>query len=287
MNTFKYSLVIPVYNERGAIGPVLKEVLSFFPKEILEIIVVDDGSTDGTADEVRKYPVRFIQNIKNSGYGHSLKRGIMAATNPYIIITDGDGSYPITAITSLMVEYEKGYDMVVGARKGRHYRGSLLKSMSRFFFRALSEFATGQKIPDINSGCRIFRKDLVETFFQTLSSGFSFTTTITLAFMLNTYAVHYIPIEYYKRSGSSKVRYLRDILRSLQIIVEAITFYNPLKIYLICVIVAMIATLITVVLSIISWQIAFLFFFTVIACDIIFAIGLAVIFLKFMRNSRL
>ena len=285
MNTFKYSLVIPVYNEEGAVGPVLEEILSFFSKERFEVIVVDDGSTDQTALEVQKYPVRLVQNIKNSGYGYSLKQGIKVASHPNIIITDGDGSYPISGINALFGEYEKGYDMVVGARRGKYYRGSFLKSISRFFFRSISEFATGQRIPDINSGCRIFRKDLVQRFFNTLSSGFSFTTTITLAFMLNTYSVQYVPIEYHKRSGSSKVRYVRDILRSLQLIVEAIVFYNPLKMYLICIVLAVLIAITTIVLAIISVPLAILFFSTAMICDVIFAIGLAVIFLKFMHND--
>ena len=110
--------------------------------------------------------------------------------------------------------------------------GKLLKRIARFFFRKLSEFTTGRKIPDINSGFRVFRKDLAMKFFHTLSSGFSFTTTITLAFMLNSYTVKYFPIPYNKRRGSSKVKYFRDTLRSAQIIIEAIVFYNPLKIFL-------------------------------------------------------
>ena len=282
---FKYSLIIPVYNEENAIGSILKEILSTFSSERLEVIVVDDGSIDKTAIEVKKYPVRFLQNIKNSGYGHSLKQGIKSALHPHIIITDGDGSYPISMLAKLIDEYEKGYDMVVGARRGKHYQGSFIKSVSRFFFRAISEFATGQRIPDINSGCRIFRKDLVEKFFHTLSSGFSFTTTITLAFMLNTYSVQYIPIDYHKRSGSSKIRYVRDILRSLQLIVEAIVLYNPLKMYLICMVVAIFIALISIILSFISLPFSILFFFTAMVCDIVFSIGLIGISLKFMRGN--
>ncbi|HEY4503486.1 MAG TPA: glycosyltransferase family 2 protein [Candidatus Paceibacterota bacterium] len=285
MKNLKYSLVIPVYNEEKAIGSVLEEIFSSFYKETLEVIVVDDGSTDKTAEMARKYPVRLVQNIKNSGYGYSLKQGIKIASHPNIIITDGDGSYPISGIVALFDEYEKGYDMVVGARRGKHYKGSFLKSVSRFFFRSISEFATGQRIPDINSGCRIFRKDIVERFFNTLSSGFSFTTTITLAFMLNTYSVQYVTIDYHKRSGSSKVRYIRDILRSLQLIVEAIVFYNPLKMYLICVVSAVFIAIMTLILFFISFPLAILFFFTAMICDVIFSIGLAVIFLKFMHND--
>ncbi len=147
-------------------------------------MVVNDCSKDNTAEEVGKFPVMLVQNVQNFGYGYSLKQGIRAARHDHIIIIDADGSYPISSIPTLVEEYEKGFDMVVGARQGAHYRGSKAKSIARFFFRVLSEFATGRRIPDINSGCRVFRKDAALRFFHTLSSGFSFTTTITLAFML-------------------------------------------------------------------------------------------------------
>ncbi len=275
-----------MYNEGNAIGKILTEILATLPADIFQVIVVDDCSTDHTAEEVRKYPVCLIQNIHNFGYGYSLKQGIIASKHPHIIITDGDGSYPISEIASLRNKYEQGYDMVVGVRKGQYYRGSFIKLVARFFFRIISEFSTGQRIPDINSGCRIFRKDLIERFSHTLSSGFSFTTTITLAFMLNAYSVAYIPIRYDKRMGSSKVRYIRDIMRSMQIIVEAIVFYNPLKMYLLCVMAAVLIGIVTTLLWFFSAFFAILFFCTAMSANIIFALGLVVVFLKFMHNDQ-
>jgi len=227
-----YSIIIPAYNEAKSIGEVLENILRAETKESFEIIVVDDGSTDGTAAVAARYPVQVIRNVQNSGYGYSLKRGIAAAAADHIIILDADGSYPSEMFSVLIAEYEKGFDMVVGARQGSHYYGSLTKRIARYFFRTLSEFSTGRRIPDINSGLRIFRKDIAIRFFHTLSSRFSFTTTITLAFMLNAYSVAYIPIPYHKRVGASKVKYIRDTLRSAQIIVEAIATYNPLKMFL-------------------------------------------------------
>jgi glycosyltransferase involved in cell wall biosynthesis len=275
---YNYSIIVPAYNEAGAVGPVLADLHGAFPTA--EIIVIDDASTDGTADIAAKYPVTFLTNVQNFGYGYSLKRGIQEAKGEHIIILDADGSYPVVAIHTLMREYEKGFDMAVGARQGAFYRGSFLKRVARVCFRVISEFATGRTIPDINSGLRIFRKDVALRFFHTLSSGFSFTTTITLAFMLNAYSVTYIPIEYHKRKGDSKVRYVRDTLRSAQIIVEAIATYNPLKIFLLIAAAVFVSGIAAGILAVWHPWIAFLFFLTVASGMGLFAFGLAVVSLK-------
>src|SRR3569623_1302997 len=146
----RYSIVIPAFNEEGAIGGVLKELLQGEPKDSFEVIVVDDHSSDNTAKEASKYPVRVFSNVQNFGYGYSLKRGISQAVNENIIILDADGSYPVHELSRLIAEYEKGFDMVVGARQGYHYRGSKVKQVARFFFKLLTQFSTGRKIPDIN-----------------------------------------------------------------------------------------------------------------------------------------
>lgn len=281
-----YSIVIPAYNEQEAIGKVLQDLLKGEPKDAFEIIVIDDFSSDNTASEAAKYSVRVFSNVQNFGYGYSLKRGIREAAHDNIIIMDADGSYPVHELSKLIKEYEKGFDMVVGARQGHHYRGSRVKQVARFFFKLLSEFSTGRRIPDINSGCRVFRKDLALRFFHTLSSGFSFTTTITLAFMLNAYSVSYVPIEYHKRTGKSKVHYVRDTLRSAQIIVEAITFYNPLKIFLLCGFLVLFSMLISMTLAFWSVWIALLFLIGACTSLMLFAVGLVAVLVKFVYDGR-
>lgn len=282
----KYSVIIPAYNEEDAIGSVIEEILRLEPRECFEVIVVNDCSSDKTALRAGEYPIQVLTNIQNFGYGYSLKCGISAAQHPNIIILDADGSYPVHEVPRLIKEYEKGFDMVVGARQGAFYHGSLIKRIARLCFRLISEFTTGRRIPDINSGCRIFSRSLAMRFFPTLSSGFSFTTTITLAFMLNAFSVSYIPIEYHKRKGSSKVRYLRDTLRSMQIITEAIIYYNPLKLFLLSALGIFAAGLISVAVSFVSPFFALLFFLTISFMITTLSLGFIAVLLKFVYTSR-
>lgn len=286
---FRYSVVVPAYNEAGVIHEVVRQIRALTRQDILEIIVIDDRSTDDTRHQAALPGIQVLSNVQNFGYGYSLKRGIAAATHEHIIILDADGSYPVAEIPRIMHEYEKGYDMVVGARQGSQYRGSFTKRIARLCFRLITEFATGRRIPDINSGCRVFRKDIAQSFFHMLSSGFSFTTTITLVYMLNAYSVQYIPIEYHKRHGKSKVKYVRDTLRSTQLIVEAIACYNPLKLYLLCAGAIFIYGLICVALALIadsaSWGL--LAFLPVASTVLTFSIGLIATFMKFNHTKRI
>lgn len=284
-----YSVVIPAYNEEKGIGHVIERILSVGKQTgvAFEIIVVDDYSTDATRDIAGRYPVRVVRNVQNFGYGYSVKQGILAASEADIVITDADGTYPVEALPELMREYERGFDMVVGARQGKHYRGSFLKYPARLLFLWLSEFAAGRRIPDINSGLRIFKKPLALRYFHTFSSGFSFTTTITLAFMLNAHSIGYVPIAYDARIGKSKVRYFRDTLRSGQIIVESILFYNPIKIYLLCAFLIGLGALAAAVLSLflpvkIIGTLLFGYTFAILA----FCIGLVTVYLRFMSKAR-
>lgn len=225
-----YSIIIPALNEQDGIGPTLEKLrrLSGSP----EIIVVDDGSTDGTAAVVRGFPgIILLSHPSPGGYGRSLKDGIRRASTDIVVITDADGTYPSDSIPSLVADIERGFDMAVGARTGKHYRGLFLKMPARLIFKWLVEFTTGRSIPDINSGLRAFKKNDALAIEEDLCNGFSFTTTQTLIMILQGKFVHYRPIEYGARIGRTKVRIIRDSLRTLQYIMEAIAAYNPLKIF--------------------------------------------------------
>jgi polyisoprenyl-phosphate glycosyltransferase len=229
------SVVIPAFDEEDAIGQTVravKETLAASNIAPFEIIVVDDGSADRTQELAAAEGARIVRHLHNLGYGRSLKDGIEVAQYSAIAITDADGTYPVKDIPRLFAVYNEGYHMVVGSRTGKHYRQSLIKSPLRWILQHLVEYTASRSVPDINSGLRIFDRLHATTYFERLCDTFSFTTSLTLAFMMNGLFVAYVPIEYYERTGKTKVRLLSDSLRTLQYISEAAVYYNPLRIFM-------------------------------------------------------
>jgi glycosyltransferase involved in cell wall biosynthesis len=279
------SFVLPALNERAAIGATVAECLAVAAEQgwtDAEVVVVDDGSTDGTGDVARAAGARVVRHPAPGGYGRSLKDGIHAAKHDVIVTLDADGTYPIRRTPDLLAKYREGFDMVVGRRTGAAYRESALKSPLRSLLRAMVEFTTGTRIPDINSGMRIFSKAAARSYFMRLCDTFSFSTSMTLAYLMTGRFVAYVDIAYGERIGASKVRLFRDALRTIQFIVQAILYYNPLKIFLlgsaICLVVAAMFFIAAMAMQI------FTFFLlgvgTVLVSIIVFALGLLAVQLK-------
>lgn len=235
------SIVLPSYNEANNIENYilsLKEKLKGIDYRY-EIIIVDDGSTDNTQEIVKSLDVKYIKHNINLGYGSALKTGILNSKFETILISDLDESYPTKHVPEIIKKYfegkegnKTGFDMIVGERSGKYYNETVHKAIFRKILRFIVEWTTGTKINDINSGFRIFSKSTIVKFFPHLSNAFSFSTSSTLAYLLSNKIVTYIPIQYLKRGGSSHVKLFRDSLRTLQYILQAILFYNPLKIFL-------------------------------------------------------
>jgi len=228
------SVVIPAYNESRHITAVIESVAGFMKKEKIEheIIVVDDFSSDDTVQSARRTGATVISHPINRGYGAALTTGIKKSKYGEILIMDADGTYPASEIGKLL-PYIDDFDMVVGARQGKHYHGSWMKRFSRAVFYVLISYVTGDHVPDANSGLRIFKKDVVMQFEDDFCSGFSFTTTITLVLLCNKYMLKFVPVDYHPRVGSkSKVRYFRDTARVFQILLQTISYYIPLKAFL-------------------------------------------------------
>jgi len=228
------SVVIPVYNEdkgvEQGIGAIKKSLEKMSAN--WEIIAVNDGSSDKTKEVLKNISdIKVISHDFNRGYGASLKTGILAAKYENIVITDADNTYPADKIPELLANISD-HDMVVGARTGENVHHSLLKRIAKWPIHLLANYLVDYQIPDLNSGLRIFKKDLAKQYFKILPSGFSFTSNITLAFLSDGYRVKYFPINYYKRTGKSKIRPISDAIKYFTLVVQMILFYNPLKIFI-------------------------------------------------------
>jgi glycosyltransferase involved in cell wall biosynthesis len=195
-----------------------------------EIIVVDDGSSDETGENAAAEGVRVLRHRRNYGYGAALKRGIAEAKYDWILITDADGTYPSAAIPDLL-GVASGNDMVVGARLGETVQIPLARRPAKWLLTHLASYLAGQTLPDLNSGFRLMRKALLQAYLKLLPSGFSFTTTLTLAAVCNDHAVEYVPIDYYRRLGKSKIRPFHAYAFML-LILRTIVFFNPLKVFI-------------------------------------------------------
>jgi glycosyltransferase involved in cell wall biosynthesis len=230
------SVVIPAYNEAAHVEGQIRDVHRILEQSDwrYEILVVDDGSTDGTAERAigaaAECGARVLRRERNRGYGATLKQGIEAARFDWILITDADGTYPVDEIPKILAASD-GNAMVVGARTGETVKIPLVRRPAKAFLKILASYLAGQELPDINSGLRLMRRDLIERFVHLLPSGFSFTTTITLAATTNDYAVKYIPIDYHARLGESKIR-PRHAYDFTLLILRVIIFFNPLKVFI-------------------------------------------------------
>jgi len=230
------TVVIPVYNEEAAIGHDLDVILQTMAAGgyEVEVLVVDDGSTDHSAEIVRQRPqVRLIQHPYNQGTGAACNTGLRAAQGDIVVITDGDGTYPNQDIPRLLAEMEaRGYDMVIGARQREMGTWRWLRSPAKGFIRALASYLTGVKIPDLNSGLRAFRREVALGYLNLLPRTHSWVSTITIAFLSDGHAVGWVPIDYYQRVGRSTFHPLADTYNYLSLVVRAVMYFEPLKVFL-------------------------------------------------------
>lgn len=228
------SVVIPAYNEELAIATDINLIRTTLDAAGYdwELIVVDDGSKDRTAEIAESLGAVVLRHAENKGTGGARSTGVRYARGEIVIMTDADGTYPNQDMPLLIEKVRGGYDMAVGARRAEKGTLRWLRTPAKEFIRRLASFMTGTTIPDLISGLRAFRTDVTLRFIGILPNTHSWVSTITLAMLSNGYRVAYVPIDYYPRIGKSTFHPVRDTYNYLSLVFRALTYFNPLKVFL-------------------------------------------------------
>ena len=224
----RFDIVIPARNEASVIGGLLDTLKASCPEA--RIIVVDDGSTDDTADICRRAGAEVISHPYGKGNGAAIKTGARAASSEVIVFMDADGQHDPSDIRRLLDRIDEGFDMAVGARNSGS-QASIGRHMANGLYNRLASWMVNRDIDDLTSGFRAVKAARFREFLYLLPNGFSYPTTITMAFFRAAYSVAYVPIKAGKRNGKSHIRLLRDGLRFLLIIFRVGTLYSPLKLF--------------------------------------------------------
>ncbi|MBJ7436812.1 MAG: glycosyltransferase family 2 protein [Acinetobacter sp.] len=222
------SIVIPAKNEEKAIGLTIQKIK--YQNQESEILVINDGSVDNTAQIAKSFGARVISHAYSKGNGAAIKTGARAASGDIIIFMDADGQHDPADITRLLQKIEQGHDMVVGARQ-KGSQASLGRGLANGLYNRLASWMTGHRVEDLTSGFRAVRAEKFREFLYLLPNGFSYPTTSTMAFFRAGYSVAYVPIHAAHRIGKSHIRILRDGTRFLLIIFKIGTLFSPLKIF--------------------------------------------------------
>jgi glycosyltransferase involved in cell wall biosynthesis len=222
------SVVLPAYNEAGAIGSVIRSLVA--EAAWREIVVVDDGSTDQTAAEATAAGARVIRHPYNKGNGAAVKTGLRQSSGEYVLLMDADGQHRAVDARRLVARLGD-FDLVVGAR-ARQAQAGLARALGNRVLNALATFLTEHAIPDLTSGMRAARRECLLEFLPLLPNGFSTPTTTTLAFLRAGYNVAFEPIEAQVRVGRSKIRFSRDGVKFLLIVMRVVTIFSPMRVFL-------------------------------------------------------
>ncbi|GAA3915925.1 glycosyltransferase family 2 protein [Luteimonas lutimaris] len=225
----RLSVILPAKNEAEGLRQTLPRLREAQPDA--ELIVVDDGSSDDTAEVAMAHGARVLSSPYSMGNGAAIKRGARAASGEILVFMDADGQHDPAEIASLLDRLERGYDMVVGARDSSG-QASAGRSLANRFYNRLASWMTGHRVADLTSGFRAVRAERFREFLHLLPNGFSYPTTSTMAFFRSAYPVDYVAVQVARRMGNnSHIRPIKDGIRFLLIIFKIATLYSPLKLF--------------------------------------------------------
>lgn len=224
----KVTIIIPALNEADAIGNVITDLQKTIPEA--EIIVVDDGSTDKTGETAEKAGVRVIRHDHPCGYGAALRTGILASDREYVLFCDADGQHTAVDVARVL-EAGSNCDMAVGAR-GQDSYISLTRRPGKWILRKFADFLAGQKIPDLNSGLRIIRRNVLLKYLHLMPRGFSFSTTSTFALLKGNCRICWVPITVKNRIGQSTVKQWKHGPQTFLLMLRLTVLFDPLRVFL-------------------------------------------------------
>ena len=225
------SIVVPIYNEEKAIQGFLNKLKDVLKNVKIrhEIITVDDASSDKTYEKIKKVKgVRVVRHPYNKGYGASLKTGTRKSKGKYVLFIDGDGEHDPKNIPKL-IKHRKTYDMVVGARQ---FRSSVPRAIAKKIITSFANYVSEVKIPDLNCGFRLVKRDILMDYLDSLPNRFSFTSTITMIFIKSGYSIKYVPVNVLKRKGKSKINPIKDFINFLVLVMKTSLIFSPLRVFL-------------------------------------------------------
>ena len=227
------TIVLPAYNEEEAIVKVIDDVEKAMRGSSYkyEILVVDDASSDATAKRAEEKGVRVVRRPIRQGSGASRKTGILNSRGSVIVMLDADGTYTAADIPNLL-EHFPDFDQVNGARTSEQGTMKILRTPAKWLIRQFACYLTGTKIPDLNTGLKAFKKDIMMKYLWVMPNGFSCVTSMTLAFLCNGHRVKYIPTEYHPRIGKSKFHPIKDAANYIKAVVRMVMYFDPLKVFL-------------------------------------------------------
>ncbi len=224
----RVSIILPAYNEAGVIGSVVSRLATDFPHA--ELLVINDCSTDATAEEAARAGARVISHKYNMGNGAAIKTGARRARGEILVFMDADGQHCADDVQKLLDKLDEGYDMVIGARDIRGQAGKQ-RLLGNLLLNKVASVLTGRRIKDLTSGFRAARAEIFRQFLYLLPNGFSYPTTSTMAFLRSGYAVGFVPIEVRPRKGKSKIHLVRDGIRFMVIIMRMTTLFSPMRVF--------------------------------------------------------
>lgn len=232
----KVAVIIPARDEERAVGDVVREVVETLSAHAdfrpYQVLVVDDGSSDQTAAVAREAGATVLPMGVGSGYGAAVKRALRETQAEFCCLLDADGSYPASALPSLLAALAAGAEQAIGARVTPGAQVPRLRRPAKWVITKLAAALVGKPIPDLNSGMRAFRRSRVAPIVPLLPDGFSLTTTLTVASLLGGWSVAWVPIPYHRRLGRSKFKAVRDTSRLLLSLARSIVYFDPLRLFL-------------------------------------------------------